>query len=65
MFGWVDAGKRKFFALLVVLIVVEVVVVVLIARAEHARFPPLPGKEGLRPGKLSSLLAPRAGAMYA
>jgi len=42
MFGWVDAGKRKFFAVLLALVVVEVVVVLLIARAEHDRFPPLP-----------------------
>jgi len=61
MFGWVDAGKRKFFALLVVLIVVEVVVVVLLARAEHDRFPPLPGKE--RVGKLRLVLVPRADAI--
>jgi len=47
MFGWVDVGKRKFFALLMLLIAVEVILVVLIARAEHHRFPPVPGSNDL------------------
>ena len=42
MFGWVEAGKRRFFVLLVAMITVEVVVVVLLVRSEHDRFPPLP-----------------------
>jgi len=61
MFGWVDAGKRKFFALLVVLIVVEVVVVVLVARAEHDRFPPVPsGNERIKKARQTAFVfAPR------
>jgi len=51
VFGWVDAGKRKFFAVLLLLIVVEVVVVVLIARAEHDRFPPLPPTRQAQPAR--------------
>lgn len=59
MFGWVDAGKRKFFALVLLLIVVEIILVVLMARDEHARFPPVPGdNERLRVGKLRSVSTP-------
>lgn len=62
MFGWVDVGKRKFFALLMVMIAVEVVVVVLLVRTEHNRFPPLQpgGKERSRLGDLRSTLLPHA-----
>jgi len=61
MFGWVDVGKRKFFALLVVMIVVEVIIVVLIARAEHDRFPPVPdSNERIRHGKVRSTLTSHA-----
>jgi len=56
MFGWIDSGKRKFFALLMVLIVVEIVVVVLMALAEHRRFSPINNKR-LRVGKIRPALA--------
>lgn len=61
MFGWVDVGKRRFFALLVLMIVVEVVLVVLLVGMEHDRFPPLPAAEQhhLKLGHLRSTLKPR------
>jgi len=64
MFGWVDVGKRRFFALLMVMIAVEVVVVVLIVRMEHDRFPPVPGvkEQHIGLGDLRSTLMPRADA---
>jgi len=49
MFGWVDVGKRRFFALLWVMIAVEVAVVVLLVRLEHDRFPPLPADTSREP----------------
>ena len=49
MLGWVDVGKRRFFALLWVMIAVEVAVVVLLVRLEHDRFPPLPADTSRKP----------------